>query len=119
MGKALLSTYSAPDVAAIVSTYGLHKLTPKSITRAGELQDQLSVIRTRGFSIDDEEFQPGLRCIAAPVFNQHGEALCAISVSGLVQRLTDERVAAVGELVAETARALTGALGGKQPPASS
>lgn len=115
MGKALLSTYSAADVSAIVSTYGMHKLTPKSLTRAGDLKEHLALARKQGYAVDDEEFQQGLRCIAAPVFNHQGEALCAISVSGLVQRLNEDRVPVVGQLVAETARALTQALGGRLP----
>jgi len=115
MGKALLATYSPVDVSAIVSSYGMHRLTPKSLTRSGDLRVELDRVRERGFAVDDEEFQAGLRCIAAPVFGQQGEALCAISVSGLVQRLTDDRVSAIGQLVAETARALTAALGGRAP----
>lgn len=115
IGKALLSTYLAADVAAIVATYGMQKLTPNSLIRAGDLRDNLARIRAQGYSVDDEEFQQGLRCIAAPIYNQQGEAFCAISVSGLAQRLSPERVPAVGQLVAETARALTTALGGQMP----
>jgi IclR family acetate operon transcriptional repressor len=117
IGKALLSTYTAEDVAAIVASYGMHKLTANSLTRASDLRTNLAAIRTQGYSVDDEEFQQGLRCIAAPVYNQQGEAFCAISVSGLVQRLSAERVPVVGKLVAETARALTTALGGQAPDA--
>lgn len=117
IGKALLSTYSAADVAAIVATYGMHKLTPNSLTRASDLRENLAMIRNQGYSVDDEEFQQGLRCIAAPVYNQQGEAFCAISVSGLAQRLSAERIPAVGKLIAETARALTSALGGQSPAA--
>lgn len=119
MGKALLSTYSPADVTAIISTYAMHKLTPNSLTRAGDLKEHLSQTRRQGYAIDNEEFQLGLRCIAAPVYNQQGEAFCAISVSGLAQRLTDERVPKVGQLVAETARSLTVALGGRTPEAES
>jgi len=115
IGKALLSTYSAGEVEAIVATYGMHKLTPKSLTRPGDLMDDLARIRMQGYSLDDEEFQQGLRCIAAPVHNQQGEAFCAISVSGLALRLSPDRVPAVGRLVVETARALTATLGGYVP----
>lgn len=118
IGKALLSTYSAADVASIVATYGMHKLTPNSLTRAGDLKDNLEKIRHQGYSVDDEEFQQGLRCIAAPVYNHQGEAFCAISVSGLAQRLSADRVPVVGKLIAETARALTATLGGQAPDAN-
>ncbi|MFC0012273.1 IclR family transcriptional regulator [Devosia nitrariae] len=115
MGKALLATYSPADVSAIISSYGMHKLTANSLTRAGDLRDDLTRIRRRGYAVDNEEFQTGLRCIAATVYGQQGEALCAISVSGLAQRLDEDRTATVGQLVAQTARALTVALGGRVP----
>jgi len=115
MGKALLSTFAPADVTAIVSSYGMPKLTPHSLTRASELRDALSSVRQLGYAIDDEEFQTGLRCIASPVFDQNGEALCAISVSGLAQRLSDERVAIIGPAVRDMALQLTLALGGLPP----
>ncbi len=118
IGKALLSTYAPNDVSAIVASYGMHKLTPKSLTRARDLRENLAQARAEGYAVDDEEFQPGLRCIAAPVYDQQGEAFCAISVSGLAQRLTPERVPATGKLVAETARAMTLFLGGQIPAAA-
>ncbi|HEV7436809.1 MAG TPA: IclR family transcriptional regulator [Pseudorhizobium sp.] len=116
MGKAILACYGPNDVATIVATHGMHKLTSRSITRASDLRAQLTRIRQQGYSVDDEEFLTGLRCIAAVVFNHQADPLCAISVSGLAQRLTDERVASIGPLVAETARELTFALGGLPAP---
>lgn len=115
MGKAILATYGAADVAAIVAARGMQKLTSRSLTRASDLRDDLGRIRQQGYAVDDEEFVTGLRCIAAVVYNHQAEPLCAISVSGLSQRLTDERVASIGPLVAETARELTLALGGRLP----
>jgi len=115
MGKAILATYSPADVAAIVSSQGLRKVTPHSLVRASDLHGELATIRANGYAVDDEEFMPGLRCIAAVVYNNQGEVLCAISVSGLSARLTRERVAGIGKLLNETATELTIALGGKLP----
>ncbi|MFC0013496.1 IclR family transcriptional regulator C-terminal domain-containing protein, partial [Devosia nitrariae] len=44
MGKALLATYSPADVSAIISKYGMHKLTANSLTRAGDLRDDLAQV---------------------------------------------------------------------------
>ncbi|HTM78250.1 MAG TPA: IclR family transcriptional regulator C-terminal domain-containing protein [Devosia sp.] len=115
LGKAILATYSPADVAALVGRNGMPKLTPRSLTRASELRRDLDSIRRQGYSVDDEEFVTGLRCVAAVVYNNQAEALCAISVSGLASRLTSERVAGLGQLLQETARDLTLALGGKMP----
>ncbi|MHA6690975.1 IclR family transcriptional regulator [Devosia sp. A449] len=115
MGKAILATYSPADVSAIVSSQGMRKSTANSITRASDLRTELTTIRQQGYSVDDQEFVTGLRCIAAVVYNHQGEALCAISVSGLAQRLTTDRIPAIGQLLADTAREMTLALGGRLP----
>lgn len=115
MGKAILATYAPADVAAIVASHGMRKQTPRSLTRASDLRHELDIVRRQGYSVDDEEFVTGLRCVAAVVYNSQAEALCAISVSGLAQRLTPERVAGLGQLLQDTARDLTLALGGKMP----
>ena len=115
MGKAILATYAPADVAALVGRNGMPKLTPQSLTRASELREELDTIRRQGYSVDDEEFVTGLRCVAAVVYNNQAEALCAISVSGLAARLTPDRVAGLGQLLQDTARELTLALGGKMP----
>ena len=118
MGKAILSTYQPEQVAAIVARFGMRRLTPATITRASVLKRQLAEIRRCGYAVDDEEYVQGLRCVAAVVRNQMGEALCAISVSGLAVRLPRERIAQIGDLVSETAQALTAALGGQGPSES-
>jgi IclR family acetate operon transcriptional repressor len=113
MGKAILSTYEPEQVQAIVARFGMKRLTQGTLTRASDLTRELKEIRHRGYAVDDEEYVQGLRCVAAVVRNQMGEALCAISVSGLAVRLTSERIPQIGQLVAETADALTAALGGQ------
>lgn len=115
MGKALMATFSAADVSSVISTYGMHKLTPNSLTRASDLNSDLKRVRKLGYAVDDEEFQLGLRCIAAPVYDNQGEAICAISVSGLAQRIGEERFEPLGKLISDTARSLTIALGGRPP----
>ena len=93
----------------------MRRLTPKSVVRAGELRDALERVRREGYALDDEEFLTGLRCVASVVYNDRGEALAAISVSGLAARVSSERVAELGRVVRETAHELTLALGGRLP----
>jgi IclR family acetate operon transcriptional repressor len=93
------------------------RLTEKSIVRPGELFKQLQAIRRQGYAVDDEEARIGLRCVAAVVYNDCGEPLAAISVSGLTSRLTDDRLPALGRIVHEVAAELTVVLGGVVPAA--
>ena len=118
LGKAILATYSDDEVAAIIKRHGMPRLTPRSVVRAGELRGVLDIVRNDGYAVDDEEFLTGLRCVAAAVHNDQGEAMAAISVSGLASRVPSARLRELGDLVSRTARELTVALGGRAPPAA-
>jgi len=119
VGKAVLATWSDEDVNAIIRHHGMPRLTEKSIVRPSDLFKELEKVRRQGFAIDDEEACMGLRCIAAVVYNDCSEPLAAISVSGMTSRITDERLATLGETVREVAAELTVALGGVMPAARS
>lgn len=115
MGKAVLSGYSREEVAALVSQHGLRRVTPKSLATLQQLSQDLELTKANGFSVDDEEFSAGLRCVAAPVYDGQAEVVCAISVSGITTRITAERIPSLGRLVAQVAADLTTALGGRRP----
>lgn len=113
MGKAILSCYSSDEVSAAVSRTGMRRLTSQTLTTREELDSELEQARDDGYAVDNEEYQNGLRCVAAPVFDSHQEVVCAISVSGGPNRMRPERLSALGRLVAQTANELTIALGGR------
>ncbi|MGY3608259.1 MULTISPECIES: IclR family transcriptional regulator [unclassified Bradyrhizobium] len=115
VGKAVLATYSDEDVSAIIRHHGMPRLTEKTITRPSDLFRELERVRRQGYAVDDEEACMGLRCIAAVVYNDCSEPLAAISVSGMTSRLTDDRLAGLGQTVREVAAELTVALGGVMP----
>ncbi|MDI4231255.1 IclR family transcriptional regulator C-terminal domain-containing protein [Bradyrhizobium sp. Arg237L] len=118
VGKAVLATYSDEDVSAIIRHHGMPRLTEKTITRPSDLFRELERVRRQGYAVDDEEACMGLRCIAAVVYNDCSEPLAAISVSGMTSRLTDDRLATLGQTVREVAAELTLALGGLVPAAT-
>ncbi|WP_407180997.1 IclR family transcriptional regulator [Bradyrhizobium sp. STM 3562] len=112
LGKAVLATYSDADVNAIIRRQGMPRVTEKSIVRPGELFKELEAVRRQGYAVDNEEARLGLRCVAAVVFNDCGEPFAAISVSGMADRLTDERLPEIGAIVREVAAELTAELRG-------
>ena len=114
MGKAIMATYSPEDVSALIQKHGMRRVTPNSIIRASDLREELQRVRVQGYALDDEEYSIGLRCVAAVVRNQYGEAMASISVSAPVARITDERLISLGPIVAEVAAEITDALGGKR-----
>lgn len=115
MGKAILSSYTNGDVSAVVAARGMLRLTPKTLIRRRDLDAQLDAVRRDGYAIDDEEFVPGIRCVAAAIYDDRGDALGAISVSTLPSRMPHERMPALGRLMAETAREITRSIGGLYP----
>lgn len=116
IGKALLATLSPAAVTRWLEGRRLEGYTERTITTAAGLRADLEAIRARGFSIDDEERSPGMRCIAAPIFEESGEAVAALSISGPSQRLDRESLARLGPIVRGAADRVTAAIGGRAPP---
>lgn len=115
IGKALLAWYPPDRVRGIVARQGLAGFTPRSITDAAALMADLAAIRARGFALDDEERAAGMRCIAAPVFNAHGEPVAGLSVSGPAFRVALADAGRIGALVRAAADQVTAATGGNRP----
>lgn len=115
VGKALLSTLEDEEVRRVLHKTGLEKFTDKTLVEPEKLFAELAAIRQRGWAVDDEERHPGMRCVAAPIYNEHGEACAGISVSGPTVRFSDERLGELGPKVKRTAAAITKSIGGRGP----
>ncbi|MCN9241126.1 IclR family transcriptional regulator [Streptomyces sp. RY43-2] len=80
VGKVLLAYDS--DAAERVLSEPLERFTDHTLTDPDELAAELDAIRRSGVAFDDEEYQPGLACVAAPVLSRGGRAVAALSVAG-------------------------------------
>ena len=116
IGKALLAFMDEDQCKRILKQTDRERFTEHTLCDAGLLAADLEAIRARGFSIDGEEKNLGMRCIAAPVFNHYGEAVAGLSVSGPTSRVSPDRIAPFAEAVKAAAAALTAALGGEIAP---
>lgn len=110
VGKAALA-FQEPATIEKVIRQGLLPYTPNTITDPDALRKDLAETRQRGYSIDEGEHQPTVRCVAAPIRNAAGHVFAAVSVTGPMDRVTRERVPALGELVTATAAQLSRQLG--------
>lgn len=111
IGKALLSLYDDEKVARFLSMRRMERFTDKTIAEPQALMEDLALIRQRGYAFDDEEKTTGMRCVAAPIVNLHGEPVAGISVSGPSNRMPPEVVARFGVLVKEAAAEVSHGLG--------
>lgn len=115
VGKAILAFRDVSTRQAVLSS-DLVEFTPKTLVGRDALEADFALTRQRGYAIDDEERNLGMRCIAAPIFNEFGEPFGGVSVSGPTVQIDEAFVSRVGLLVVEASIALTKAVGGIAPP---
>ncbi len=110
VGKALLA-YQPPEIVQQVIDNGLKRYTVNTITERAALLEELASIRSRGYAIDDEEIEVGLRCIAAPIRDPSGPVVAAISVAAPVQRMSKKNVQTTVPSVVAAAEAISRRMG--------
>jgi len=108
-GKALLAWRAPSDIDALLGDAPLPASTPHTLTSMAALQDDLAMIRRRGYATDNEEHELGVACVATPILDHGGLPLAAISVSGPTPRMTD--AAELAALLREHATELAAELG--------
>ncbi len=103
-GKVFLA-YMPPGERAKYLEPPLASFTSKTITSPSKLNQQFNAILEKGFALDDEEMEVGIRAISAPIFNREGKVVGALSIPSPVSRMTDARVGEFAEGLLETAAA--------------
>lgn len=114
LGKAMLSCLEEDEVKRILRKQALKPYTPNTIKNIEALLADLRTVRRRGYSIDDEEIEIGLRCVGAPIKDHTGVMIGAISVAAPSARLTDREIPTFGKLAVEVAGAICKELGHEQ-----
>jgi IclR family acetate operon transcriptional repressor len=115
VGKALLGEMPEARVREILYKRGLAKFTERTLVAPADLFRELAASHRRGWAVDDEERNLGMRCVAAAIFNEYGEAIAGVSVSGPTVRITPERALELGPLVRRAAEEITASIGGHAP----
>lgn len=112
IGKALLAYMPEDQRGRLLDGQELTVFTQFTCASRDALEADLAAIRARGYSIDAEEKNLGMRCIAAPIFDVYGETVAGISVSGPTSRVRVELTEDIAIHVKAAGEALTHALGG-------
>jgi DNA-binding IclR family transcriptional regulator len=111
VGKVLLAYLPSVEQRQLLDRVTLIRRTRRTIVSRAALETELRSIRRRGFGMDNEEIEEGLRCTGAPVFNHRGEVTAAVSVAGPVFRLTKQRVPEIVRAVKAAGRDLSYEIG--------
>ena len=93
LGKAFLAFGLAEQTGTLTA------FTPKTLTNLAALSSEISRTRVQGYAVDDEEFAPGIRCVARPVLDGTGRMIAAIGISGPTVRIDDERLSELGAII--------------------
>lgn len=111
VGKLLLAYARPEQVERILKREGLRRFTEHTIIDRSLLAKELESIRQRGFAIDDEEHEVGVRCVAAPVRNSQGTTIAALSISMPSVRLPKSKIPRYREFVTKAAEEISRRMG--------
>jgi DNA-binding IclR family transcriptional regulator len=111
LGKAILGHLPEAEREAYLQRTRLQANGPNTITSRRELRREIERARKRGYAVDNEELAPGLRCVAAPVFDHTRRPRYALSISGPTFRITSERIEDIHPKIRSVCRRLSEALG--------
>ena len=99
LGKAFLAFMNEQQKNQILDSTELLPITGHTITDRQELEQQLDIFKQLGHSIDDEENEEGLFCMAAPIYGADNSIQAAISVAGPKERMIKQRETIVEKLL--------------------
>jgi DNA-binding IclR family transcriptional regulator len=111
VGKALLSQWNPSHLEPYLERTQRKAYTSNTLVDRDRLLDELVRIRSQGFSVDNQEMEEGVICVAAVVYRYDREPVAAISISGANMRITPDRIAHFGEKVRDCALAVSRTLG--------
>ena len=111
LGKALMCHWDEERIDGVIAEHGLPRHNDNTIASLKRLKQDLSKAAERGYAVDDEEDEIGLRCIGVPVFDHTGSVVAAVSVAGTTSQITGENVNDLAGRVMAAAGALSQVLG--------
>ena len=118
LGKAMAAFRPADEICHWIRRHGLESVTDATITDEDAFLRELHEIRSRGYAVDNSEFEFSVRCVAAPIRDRTGTVVAAVSISGPDTRMPMPLIdSSMAIQVVETASHISQALGYLDDPA--
>lgn len=111
VGKLFLSRMEESELDAYLQRSKPTPYTPHTLVEKDKILNDLKKIRSRGYSVDNQEMEEGVRCVAALIFDHQGKSAASVSITGAAMRVTPDRVEHFGELIKSCALAISRELG--------
>ncbi|AGC67819.1 pectin degradation repressor protein KdgR [Thermoclostridium stercorarium subsp. stercorarium DSM 8532] len=111
LGKVLLSGQNSDYQEQVLGKIKYIRYTENTVKDADEFKRELEMVRQKGWAIDNEEHEIGIRCIAAPVRDFTGKIIAALSITGSKNIISPDKDEYYGKLVVEAADNISRRLG--------
>ncbi|MFV1956871.1 MAG: IclR family transcriptional regulator [bacterium] len=92
IGKVQLAYESMENIMSVLTKKKLESYTPRTITDRDKILDHLGLIKQLGYAIDDEEWDEGVRCVGAPIYDYTRKVVGALSMSAPSVRMSMDRI---------------------------
>jgi DNA-binding IclR family transcriptional regulator len=107
VGKAILAFLPEERISDILGRIRFEKYTNRTLSSVEALRAEIEKTRRRGYAVDDEEFEEGLRCIAVPVLDAQRLPVAAVSVSGPSFRVTAQKLPSIANHLLQCVRGIS------------
>lgn len=111
VGKAILAFLPEERIADIIRRTRFERFTHRTISNAEGLRAEIEKTRRRGYAVDDEELEEGLRCIAVPILDAQRQPVGAVSISGPSFRVTAQKLPAIANHLLHCVRGISADMG--------
>lgn len=111
VGKVLIAFLPNDELDHLLRTKDFARHNSRTIISKTALRRELALVKQSGYALDNEEDEPGVCCIGAPVFDENGKVVAAISVAGTTSQIGTDRVPIVAGQVMRAARGISSRLG--------
>ena len=107
VGKAILAFLPEERVADVIKRTRFERFTHRTIATPEAFRAEIEKTRRRGYAVDDEELEEGLRCIAVPLLDAQRQPVAAVSVSGPSFRVTAQKLPAIANQLLQCVRGIS------------
>ncbi len=111
IGKAVLANMNPKDIRYILDSQALEALTPHTLTDKEDILKELEIIREKGYAVDREEVEIGLKCVAVPIYDDKRRPVAAVSISGAAAWLDEQKISEAAQKLMQTAGEISKRLG--------
>lgn len=99
IGKALGAHMPEEDLKNLYRLRKFPRHNENTLSTLRKVQEEFAKIRQRSYAIDDEEDEIGWRCLGAPVFNDAGKAVAAVSIAGTIHQIRSDNLPQLAEIL--------------------